>query len=207
VSLEAGLRYRYAETLSSSLGLFYTHLSDDLVFDPSSARNELVPSTRRVGAALNVLFEPVQALVASGSVTYSRASFEDTLNQYARGDLLPYVPQVVGRIDAAFTPTFGEVATLGTLRSHFGLAATYLARRPLPFGDIGHSALLFDTRAAVRLGPIETSFDIFNLFDAAWYDGEFVYASDFGGAASLVPERHVTVGAPRSFFWSFTLFV
>ena len=207
VSLEGGLRFRHEETLSASLAFFYTRLSDDLVFDPTLARNELVPSTRRLGAALNVLFEPTPEWVASGSITYARASFEDNLGQYRRGDLLPYVPQLVGRADAAFTPTFGEVASLGALRSHFGLATTYIARRPLPYGEFGHDALLFDARATVRLGPLETGIDVYNLFDAHWYDGEFVYASAFGGAASLVPERHVTVGAPRSFLWTLTLFV
>jgi hypothetical protein len=127
--------------------------------------------------------------------------------------LLPYVPQLVARADAAFTPTFGDVPSLGglpslgALRAHFGVAGTYIARRPLPFGEFGHDALLFDARAALRLGPLETGVDVYNLFGADWYDGEFVYASAFGGAASLVPERHVTVGAPRSFMWTLTLFV
>jgi hypothetical protein len=207
VAFETGLRFRYEEMLSSSLAFFYTRLSDDLVFDPTIARNELVPSTRRLGAALNVLFEPTPQLLASGSFTYARASFEDDLGQYRQGDLLPYVPQLVARVDAAFTPTLGEVSSLGALRSHFGLASTYIARRPLPYGEFAHDALLFDARAALRLGPLETGIDVYNLFDANWYDGEFVYASAFGSAASLVPERHVTVGAPFSFVWSLTLFV
>jgi TonB family protein len=219
VSLEGGLRFRHEEMLSASLAFFYTRLSDDLVFDPTTARNELVPSTRRVGGALNVLFEPLPTLVASGSVTYARASFEDDLGQYRQGDLLPYVPQLVARVDAAFTPTLGDVlslgalpplgalSSLGALRSHFGLATTYIARRPLPYGESGHDALLFDARAALRLGPLETGIDLYNLFGAGWYDGEFVYASAFGDAASLVPERHVTVGAPRSLVWTLTLFI
>jgi iron complex outermembrane receptor protein len=213
VSLEAGLRFRHEEMLSASLAFFYTRLSDDLVFDPTTARNELVPSTRRAGGALNVSFDPLPTLVASGSVTYARASFEDDLGQYRQGDLLPYVPQLVARADAAFTPTFGDVLTLGALpslgalRAHFGLATTYIARRPLPYGEFGHDALLFDARAALRLGPLETGIDLYNLFGTEWYDGEFVYASAFGGAASLVPERHVTVGAPRSLVWTLSLFI
>jgi TonB family protein len=207
VSLEAGLRYRHAEQLSSSLAFFHTRLSDDLVFDPTRARNELVPATRRLGAALNALFEPTEELLASVSLTYSHARFDGSLGPYVRGDLLPYVPQVVARLDAAFSPSFGSVLSLGTLRSHFGVGGTYLGRRPLPFAELGHDALVFDARAALRLGPIETAIDVFNVLDSRWYDGEFVYPSAFEGAASLVPERHVTVGAPRSFFWSLTLFV
>jgi hypothetical protein len=67
--------------------------------------------------------------------------------------------------------------------------------------------LLVDARAALRWGPLETGIDLYNLLDADWYDGEFVYASQFGDAASLVPARHVTVGAPLSVLWSLTLFV
>ena len=101
----------------------------------------------------------------------------------------------------------GQVGSLGMLRAHIGAATTVIARRPLPYGELGHDALLFDARATLRLGPLETGIDVYNLLDARWYDGEFVYASAFGDAASLVPERHVTVGAPRSFLWTLTLFV
>jgi iron complex outermembrane receptor protein len=207
VSLESGLRYRYEAELQSSLAFFYTRLSDDIVFDPATARNELVPGTHRLGAALNVVFEPSELSVASGSVTYSRASFDAGAGQYVRGDLVPYVPQIVARVDAAVTPFLGHFDWGGALRSHLGMALTYLGRRPLPYAEFGHDALLIDARAALRLGPIEMSLDVYNLLDAAWYDGEFVYASAFGEAASLVPERHVTVGSPQTFVWSFTLSV
>jgi hypothetical protein len=72
---------------------------------------------------------------------------------------------------------------------------------------MGHDAFITDSSVSVRLGPVETGIDVFNLFDADWFDGEFVYASAFSGAASLVPARHVTVGAPRTFFWSLSLFI
>lgn len=207
VSLESGLRYRYEDQLQSSLAFFYTRLSDDLVFDPTTARNELVPATQRLGATLNVVLSASELLVASGSFTYSRASFDGDAGQYARGDLVPYVPQLVARADAAVTPILGRFKGGGALRSHVGMALTYLGRRPLPYAELAHDIFSIDARAALRLGPVETSLDVYNLLDAAWYDGEFVYASAFGGAASLVPERHVTVGSPRTFIWSLTLSV
>jgi TonB family protein len=206
-SVEGGLRYRRGAALQASTAVFYTHLSDDLVFDPTTARNELVPATSRLGAALNVVFEPSELLLASGSFTYARAVFSSDGGQYASGDLLPYVPQIVARADVALTPDFDLSSSWGLLRSHFGVAATYLGRRPLPYAEFGHDVGLLDARAALRLGPIETSLDVFNLLGSDWYDGEFVYASAFTGAASLVPERHVSVGPPRSFIWSLTLFV
>ena len=73
--------------------------------------------------------------------------------------------------------------------------------------DADAALFLIDARAGLRLGPVETHLDLYNLFDADWYDGEFVYASQFGDAASLVPVRHVTVGPPFTLLWSLTLFV
>ena len=93
------------------------------------------------------------------------------------------------------------------LRGHFGAALTGLGRRPLPYGELGHDTLLANARVAFRIGPLETSLDVQNLLGADWYDGEFVYSSSFGEAASLVPVRHVTVGPPRTFLWSFALHV
>jgi len=207
VSAEAGLRHELDAGLSSSLALFYTRLSDDLVFDPATLTSELVPATRRVGASLQVTADPLPELLASGSVTVSRATFAGSSERYPSGSLVPYAPQVVARADVAFTPVLGELGRFGALRSHFGAGGTYFGRRPLPYGEFGHDALLLDARVALRLGPLETALDVYNVLGADWYDGEFVYASAFGGTPSLVPERHVTVGAPRSFLWSLTLSV
>jgi iron complex outermembrane recepter protein len=206
-SLEAGLRYGYLDLVRASAAVFYTHLSDDLVFDPTTVRNELVPATQRLGAAINVALEPLPDLLANASFTYARATFDGDSGQYAKGDLLPYVPQVVARADAAFTPELEGVFAWGGLRGHLGIGATYLGRRPLPYAEFGRDTFLLDARAALRLGPVETALDVYNVLGADWYDGEFVYAAAFTGSASLVPERHVTVGAPRAFVWSLSLSV
>lgn len=205
-SYEAGLRLDRGERVRASLAAFLTELSDDLVFDPATARNELVPSTRRMGAAAQLLSQPLSRLQVSVSLTYARAAFERSGGSYARGDLLPYVPQLVARADVGYTPVLGRVLER-ELRGHLGAALTGFGRRPLPYGELGHDALLADVRAALRLGPLETSLDVQNLLNAEWYDGEFVYSSRFGDAASLVPVRHVTVGPPRTFLWSLALYV
>ena len=72
---------------------------------------------------------------------------------------------------------------------------------------MGHDVFLVDASANVRLGPVRLELDVFNALGANWYDGEFVYASSFGGAASLVPVRHVSVGAPRTLLGSLTVFL
>ena len=175
-----------------------------MVFDQATARNELVPGTARTGVSANLVTEPTDWFVSSASFTYTRAAFVESDAKHAEGDLLPYVPQIVVRSDLALTPRLGRA--LGhDIQSHFGLAFTYLGRRPLPYAEMGHDLFLTDASASLRMGPVETGIEAFNLLDANWYDGEFVYASAFSGAASLLPIRHVTVGPPRSLFWSFSV--
>lgn len=205
-SYETGLRFRDSQRFQASAALFHTRLSDDLVFDQATARNELVPGTARTGLSANIVAEPTRWFVSSTSFTYTRASFTGSDATHQRGDLLPYVPQIVVRGDWALTPTLGQYWG-HDLKSHLGAGFTYLGRRPLPYGEMGHDAFLTDASVSVRLGPIETGLEAFNLFNAAWYDGQFVYASAFSGAASLVPSRHVTVGPPRSWLWTLTLYV
>jgi outer membrane cobalamin receptor len=206
VSYEAGLRFRDNHGFQSSVAAYRTHLSDDLVFDQGKARNELVPGTTRTGLTANLVAAPNSWFVSSTSFTYTRAAFSANDATHDEGALLPYVPQLVVRSDLAFTPRLGRLWQR-ELRSHFGVAFTYQGRRPLPYSEMGHDVFLTDSSASLRWGPIETGIEVFNLLDAAWYDGEFVYASAFTGAASLLPTRHVTVGPPRSLFWSFSLHI
>jgi outer membrane receptor protein involved in Fe transport len=80
-----------------------------------------------------------------------------------------------------------------------GFGLTYAGQRALPYSERGHDTFLVDTLAELRLREVAVGVEIYNLFDQSWYDGEFVYASNWGGGgADLVPQRHVSVGAPRS---------
>jgi hypothetical protein len=206
VSYEAGLRFRNTRRFESSLAVYRTALSDDLVFDQSTARNELVPSTSRTGIALNMVARPVPWFISNTSFTYTRAIFEADGGSYATGDVLPYVPRAVVRSDLAFSKSLGTVLDR-EVTTHFGSGLSYMGHRPLPYSELGRDIFLVDVSVDLRFGPVQTSIEVFNLLDADWYDGEFVYASQFGNSASLVPVRHVTVGPPRTFLWSLSLFV
>ncbi|XXT16201.1 TonB-dependent receptor [Sorangium sp. So ce429] len=207
LSAEAGLRYA-DERVRASAALFHTRLSDDLVFDEATGRNEPVPATARTGVALDAVAHPAPWLVSSVGLTYTRAAFTASGGRYAAGDLLPFVPQVVARADLAVTPRLG--ALFGRrLEARAGAGVTLLHRRPLPYGELGHDALLTDVTAHLRYHRVELGLEVYNLLDAAWFDGEFVYPSSFtrGAAPDLLPARHVTVGAPRSVFASLTLYI
>jgi hypothetical protein len=205
-SYEAGVRFRDEQRFQASLALFRTDLSDDLVFDPTNARNAPVPGTSRTGIAASLGARPSPWLLSNTSVSFTRAVFAADGGDYRAGDLVPYAPELVARSDLAVTPALGRVAGR-ELRAHFGGGMSYFGRRPLPYAELGHDAFLLDASAELRLGPIQAGLELYNLLDADWYDGEFVYASNFGGTSSLVPARHVTVGAPRTFLFSLAVFV
>jgi iron complex outermembrane receptor protein len=207
-SYELGLRYSDGRRLAGSVAGFYTDLSEDLVFDPATARNERVPGTARKGIAAEMTARMNELLLLSSSATYTHAAFTAGNTQFGKGDLLPYVPQLVLRTDAALKKTLAHVLSRD-LEGHVGTGLEGLIGRPLPFGDTGQNVFLIDASAGLRLKEIELGVDVFNLLDSGWYDGQFVYASNFSRAASppRVPFRHVTVGPPRTFFFSLTLHV
>src|SRR5262249_49902487 len=115
------------------------------------------------------------------------------------GDQIPFVPPLVIRLD---TTVHEELGTLFDLPwGAFGdLGFTLLAPRPLPFSEVGHAVFVVEAAAGVEVGPLSFSIEIYNLLDARWRDGEFVYASSFDPdeAGSLIPERHFTAGRPFS---------
>lgn len=206
-SFEVGVRHQ-ARSLRATASLFRTTLSDDLAFNQVTARNERTPPTRRTGVSAEMSAQPTPWFTAAASITYTRAEFTNTDGGYNAGDLLPYAPQLVIRTDVAFTPTLGR-ALNRPLTSHFGLGQTGIARRPLPYGEMGHDYTLLDANASLRLREVELGVSAFNLLNLNWYDGEYTFASNFerGASPSLVPQRHVTVGAPRTVLATLTLFL
>ena len=200
-SFEGGLRYADGDRIQASAAVFHTTLSDDLVFDQATARNEPVPATQRTGVAFELTLRPRPWITESGSITYTRASFTASDATYQAGDLVPYAPQLVARSDVALTPRLARFFDRD-LVGHFGVGLTFLGARPLPYAELGHEIFLADTSVGLHFKEIELRADVTNLLGANWYDGEFTFASNFERSATpaLVPARHVTAGAPRTFF-------
>lgn len=207
-SCELGVRWSEGEKWQSSAAVYRSRLSDDLVFDHATGRNELVPSTVRTGAAVDLVARPADWFLSTASLTYTRAAYDASDAAHEKGALLAYVPQVVARASLALTPRLGRVAGR-EVRGHLGASSTLLARRPLPYAQMGSDVLLLDASARVRAGEVELGADACNLLDRPWYDGEFVYASSFrrDGGGSLVPARHVSAGAPRTMMLTLTLYL
>ena len=206
-SMEAGLRYRNS-SLNASVAAFRTSLTDDLVFDAVTTRNEPVPASLRWGAAIEFVARPTSWFASSASGTWTRATFTESDGFYQIGDRLPYVPELVLREDLALVPYLGQLVSR-RLTARLGTGLTGIVNRPQPYGGRGHNVFLVDVDGELRLGEVALGLDVFNLLDADWYDSEFTYSAnwDAGGAAHLVPERYVTVGAPRTVLATLSLFI
>ncbi len=207
VSYEAGVRYREGP-FRASAAAFRTTLSDDLAFDQATTRFQRTPATARNGLTTEFLAEPAPWFMSSASITYTHAAFRVSEGDYVQNALVPYVPQITGRVDMAYTPKLARLLDRD-LKARLGTGVTYFARRPLPYQELGHDAFLVDATASLRLQEVQLGVDVYNALNAKWFEGEYVYASSFapGAAPSLVPQRHVSVGPPASIMATLSLFL
>lgn len=191
--------------LEASLAGYATFLDNDLIFNEATSRNEMAPATQRLGGTLSFQARAGQWFLSACGASYTRATFRESEGRYTEGDLVPFVPQTVGRCDLSVAPgsvSFGNE----TLTLRAGAGMDLLLNRPLPYGELGSDVLLLGALVELGYGPLELELAGENLLDAIWYDGEFVYASDFPDVPrSALPERHVTTGAPRTFMASLSL--
>ena len=202
--LEAGMRFA-DEFLEASLSSYATFLENDLVFNEATSRNEPAPPTERVGATLSFQARAGEWFLSACGASYTRATFRESGGRYHAGDLVPFVPQYVGRCDLSVRQRLGNWYHQ-SIQLRAGAGMDLLLNRPLPYGELGSDVFLLGALFALSYGPVELGLEGENLLDADWYDGEFVYASDFPDVPrSALPERHVTAGAPRSLMASLSL--
>ncbi len=196
---EVGLRWKAGRGLQINGAAFGSELSDDLVFREALGRNEAAPATRRVGAVLDVVALPSPWLTSALGASYTRATFTEDGAGYRSGAAVPFVPELVIRTDLAVrrrvTPLLSRELVLG-----LGVATSGVFGRPLPYGERGRDVFLTDAKIEAEVRPFSIALEVFNLLDAEWFDGQFVYASNFARneQPSLVPAHHVTVGPPRA---------
>jgi hypothetical protein len=75
----------------------------------------------------------------------------------------------------------------------------------LPFGELSDPVSLLDSSAALTWGPLDLSFQIFNLLDARYAAVDFNFPSDWNpddGTRPRTPARHISAGAPLSWLLS-----
>jgi TonB family protein len=194
---EAGLIYRrqFEEMALTARAVgYYTHVDQDLLWDPNSGRLAASPGTTRIGV--------VGALRATGrffdeaaSVTTVDPRFDDTHS------LVPYTPLVVARSDTAlFGPIPGNWHLFDQLLlGEAGLAVSYLGKRSLPFSQFADPTLQIDASLTLRAGPVKAGVVVTNLTNKQFPLSQFFYTSDFKTRdyPTLAPAAHFTAAPPR----------
>jgi len=172
---------------------FYTHVGQDLAFDPNQGRLTLGTGTTRQGVVAAVRLTG-GILDESASFTYAYATNDND------GTLVPYVPSVVARSDTVVTGRlplrFGDHAVQGGA----GVDLSFVGDRALPLGQNASPTFVVGVSGNVRWDLFQLNLSIQNLFDAKYPLSEFFYASDFHHAAypTLTPVEHFTAAPPLS---------
>jgi TonB family protein len=187
---------------------YYTQLSDDVAFDAAEGRLERIGATRRLGAVLQLETRPWPWLVAAGSATYVDATLlepppattEEPQPPFVRGQNLPFVPPLVLRLDLGARPTLADDVAGRALAGRFGLGASLLSPRPLPYGESSRAVSLLDASAGLGWGLLELTLDVFNLTGQRYAATELNFPASWDPDAprSRTPARHFAVGPPRT---------
>jgi len=189
---------------------FATRVSHDLLFDPVRGRNIPIGPSNRYGAAFSARARIGQDHDTLASFTWSDArgiDGSDGILALGRGNVLPYVPRKVLRIDHVS----GAHVHLGSEHLHLSLAAGlgWVGPMPMPLGAASRPRWQLDLSARVRVRAYELALSATNLFDIRNRANEFYYTSSFGadGASSMRAARHFAAGAPQSFWLTLTIFL
>ena len=212
---EVGLRLRaWDDRLVATAAAFATFLAADLAFDPGAGRLEKIGPTSRLGVAGQVVARPWPFLLASLSLTWVRATLdapppataENPAPPYTPGQLLPYVPPIVLRGDASAQGRLFSIRGL-PVEGRAGVGCSLLSPRPLPFGKSAAAVYLLDASVGARLRWVELGLEVQNLLDLRYAATEYSFVSDWNTRAvpSLLPARHLSAGAPRTFLGTLAL--
>ncbi|MCY1040271.1 TonB family protein [Corallococcus sp. bb12-1] len=213
---ETGLGWRWADDAGASAlevrgAVFATRVSQDLVFSETTGRNQPIGPSQRLGAFGTARFQWNQRLDVQASLAWARATQPLPGASSWRlwdGAVIPYIPQVLGRVDAAWRGT----ATVARQPVGWSLALGHSAigPKPLPLDRYSESIFLFDVAARARWRAVELGVTVENVLDARWRESEFNYVSNFRGPdapASLLATRHFSAGAPRTVRGTLTVYL
>jgi hypothetical protein len=131
--------------------------------------------------------------------------------------LVPYVPDLVLRGDAALFHDLPWKLDHMPVRATAAYGVSYVGPRPLPFGEFSDVTFISDASLGVGWSVLNVRLSAQNLFNSEYKLGEYNYASYFPhpspGAGlhgsvpepTLAPERSFTAGAPREIMLSLSV--
>ncbi len=190
---------------------FATAVASDLVFDEDLGTNIVGGPSRRIGATLTseVHRGPLRAHT-SITATYAvfgkdlPPSFSRTRYDRQPGQLVPYVPPLLGRTDVTWTWRAGPVGL------RHGLAATAIAPRPLPLSAWAEPVFTVDVGTEARWRAVEVGVSVTNVLGARYALAEYNFASWFPETSGTdfptrLPSRQISPGPPRAVLVSVAL--
>ncbi|MDA3863624.1 MAG: TonB family protein [Deltaproteobacteria bacterium] len=206
-SLETGLKWNLwgGKKYYLKLSGFYTYLSDDYTYDPTTAMARSIGDTTRYGSMLYLVSRPLKGLIFSGSITYSRgvlegpplATTDNPTPGQKKGDLISYIPPLVGRIDLGYRHNLLKIRGY-SLKAVWGATYSYTGSRPLPYSQWADPIQLLDLSCTVLYRNLSLKFEVSNLFDHRWHEMEYNFVSQWDpNVQTSLPKRHVVAGAPR----------
>jgi TonB family protein len=211
-SLDLGLRARVGddEQLKLTLSGYRTWLDQDVIFEASEGGLQNIGPTSRTGFVFYAVTQPLSWLYGAFSVTYVHAvlegppppTVENPTPALGKGDLLPFVPPWVIRLDVSADD---DLVDLGKypLRGHLGIGYRFLASRPLPYSQAASPFSLLELSAKLSWWFLDVGLQIYNLLGVEYASNEFAFVSDWNpnGVPSHIPARHITAGSPRMFLF------
>jgi len=208
----------YANDLSDTMSLtaksvfFNTHVDQDLIFDPTAGRSTLSSGSTRTGWSGSMrLLGSFLDIAANATVVKAVFDSSGLCAPYC-GLLVPYVPDLVLRGDAAFFHALPWKLAELPIKGIIGYGVSYVGRRPLPYGDVSDITFVSDASVGLGWSVFNLRLSGQNLFNSQYKLGEYNYASSFCAPGSgcpgrpaeptLAPERSFTAGAPRQIMLS-----
>ncbi|MBC8145040.1 MAG: TonB-dependent receptor, partial [bacterium] len=186
--LEVGSRYTSGDgRFTASAAAWQLDLESELVYVGDEGTTEESGRTRRRGVDVEVHATPLDWLSIGSNATLSQGRFRDLPNGENH---IPLAPTFT--LSGTARATFGDFAVLGRVRS--------VSDRPANEANTVRALgfTITDLSASYRIGNVELSAHVENIFDEVWNEAQFDTESRLRGESSAVSELHFTPGAPRS---------
>lgn len=215
--VETGLKWRLeAERRALELqgSYVYALVERDIIFDPSAGRNVLIGSSQRHALLFQGRYTESERVDVLANVGWSRATTEErdpTSLDFGETVLLPYVPQLIARLDATYRHPFDVTVGGVPLALRTSANFTYMPGRPLPLGETGDPFALLGAAVELELWHTTLRLEGRNILNQRYRQSEFNYPSRFDRSrplpASGAPraERHFVAGEPRFIMASIAL--
>ncbi|MEO1273548.1 MAG: TonB-dependent receptor [Myxococcota bacterium] len=183
----------------------YAQVERDIIFDPGAGRNVLIGESWRHAVLFQGRLTEQERFDLLANVGWARAMTEErdpTSLDFGEEVLLPYLPQLIARLDGTYRHPFGVRVGRVPLALRVSANFTYVPGRPLPLGETGDPFALVGGSVELELWHTTLRLEGRNLLDQRYRQSEFNYPSRFDRTlplpASGTPrsERHFVAGEP-----------